>query len=56
MEWCLKYYSKEGDKVLDPTMGSGSTGVACRNMNRQFIGIEQDEDIFKIAQSRILDC
>jgi DNA modification methylase len=53
MEWCLKYYSKEGDKVLDPTMGSGSTGVACRNMNRQFIGIEQDEDIFKIAQSRI---
>ena len=53
MEWCLKYYSKEGDKVLDPTMGSGSTGVACRNMNRQFIGIEQDKDIFKIAQSRI---
>ena len=53
IEWCLKYYSKEGDKVLDPTMGSGSTGVACRNMNRQFIGIEQDEDIFKIAQSRI---
>jgi DNA modification methylase len=53
MEWCLKYYSKEGDKVLDPTMGSGSTGVACRNMNRQFIGIEQDEDIFKIAQSRL---
>jgi DNA modification methylase len=53
MEWCLNYYSKEGDKVLDPTMGSGSTGVACRNMNRQFIGIEQDEDIFKIAQSRI---
>ena len=53
IEWCLKYYSKEGDTILDPTMGSGSTGVACRNMNRQFIGIEQDEDIFKIAQSRI---
>jgi DNA modification methylase len=54
IEWCLKYYSKEGDKVLDPTMGSGSTGVACKNMNRQFIGIEQDGDIFKIAQSRII--
>jgi hypothetical protein len=53
IEWCLKYYSKEGDTVLDPTMGSGSTGVACMNMNRQFIGIEQDEEIFKVAQSRI---
>jgi len=53
VEWCLKYYSKEGDTVLDPTMGSGSTGVACKNMNRQFIGIEQDEKIFKVAQSRI---
>ena len=53
VEWCLKYYSKEGDTVLDPTMGSGSTGVACMNMNRQFIGIEQDEEIFKVAQSRI---
>jgi DNA modification methylase len=53
VEWCLKYYSKEGDTVLDPTMGSGSTGVACKNLNRQFIGIEQDEKIFKVAQSRI---
>ena len=53
IEWCLKYYSKEGDIVLDPTMGSGSTGVACKNMNRQFIGIEKDETIFKVAVDRI---
>ena len=36
-------------------MGSGSTGVACKNMNRKFIGIEKDEDIFKMAQSRLND-
>jgi general stress protein YciG len=53
MEWVLKYYSKEGDVVLDPTMGSGSTGVACKNMNRNFIGIEMDKEIFKIAESRV---
>jgi len=53
MEWVFKYYSKEGDVVLDPTMGSGSTGVACKNMNRNFIGIEMDEEIFKVAQSRL---
>jgi len=53
MEWIFKYYSKEGDTILDPTMGSGSTGVACKNMNRNFIGIEMDEDIFKIAEKRI---
>jgi site-specific DNA-methyltransferase (adenine-specific) len=52
MEWILKYYSKEGDVVLDPTMGSGSTGVACKNMGRNFIGIEMDEEIFKMAESR----
>eukprot|EP01045_Picozoa_sp_COSAG04_P009352 COSAG04_NODE_539_length_12879_cov_5.371205_4_plen_537_part_00 len=54
MEWILKYYSKEGDVVLDPTCGSGSTGVACKNMKRNFIGIEMDEEIFKMAQSRII--
>jgi len=53
MEWILKYYSKEGDIVLDPTMGSGSTGVACKNMNRNFIGIEKDKDIFEGARKRL---
>ena len=53
IKWCLKYYSKEGDVVLDPTMGSGSTGVACKDMNRQFIGVEMDEAIFNVAVERI---
>jgi len=52
MEWILSYYSKEGDVVLDPTMGSGSTGVACKNLKRKFIGIEMDADIFEVAKSR----
>ena len=45
MEWIFKYYSKEGDTVLDPTMGSSSMGVACKSMNRYFISIEKDENI-----------
>jgi len=53
MEWILKYYSKEGDTVLDPTMGSGSMGVACKSMNREFIGIEMDEEIYKVACERL---
>ena len=52
-EWLIKSYSKEGDTILDPTMGSGSTGVACKNTNRKFIGIEMDEEIFKTAKERI---
>jgi len=52
MEWILKYYSKEDDFILDPTMGSGSTGVACKKTNRQFIGIEKDKDIYDIAVKR----
>ena len=52
MEWVLKYYSKEGDLVLDPTMGSGSTGVACKNMNRKFIGFELDKNIYETAKKR----
>lgn len=55
MEWILKYYSREGGLVLDPTMGSGSMGVACKNMNRNFIGIEKDEKIFQVAMERIND-
>ena len=53
MEWVLKYYSREGDTILDPTMGSGSTGVACKNMNRNFIGIEKDPEIYEVAVNRI---
>ena len=52
MEWILKYYSREGGVVLDATMGSGSMGVACLNKNRSFIGIEKDEDIYKVAIDR----
>lgn len=55
MEWVFKYYSKEGDTILDPTMGSGSTGVACKNMNRNFIGIEKDPEIYEVAVNRIED-
>jgi len=55
MEWILKYYSKEGDTILDPTMGSGSTGVACKNMKRNFIGIEMDKEIYEVAVNRIED-
>ena len=53
MKWVLKYYSKEGDVVLDPTMGSGSTGVACIEMERNFIGIEMDPEIFEVAKNRL---
>lgn len=53
MEWLLKIHSNDGDVVLDPFMGSGTTGVACKNLNRNFIGIEKDETYFKIAQERI---
>ena len=53
MEFLLKYWSNENDTILDPTMGSGSTGVACHTLNRNFIGIEMDEKIFKIAEDRL---
>ena len=53
LEYLIKTYTNENDTVLDFTMGSGSTGVACKNLNRQFIGIELDKDYFKIAQERI---
>lgn len=53
MEYLVKTYTNEGDIVLDFTMGSGSTGVACKNLNRGFIGIELDETYFNIAKERI---
>ena len=53
MEYLIKTYTQEGETVLDFTMGSGTTGVACMNTNRKFIGIEKDETYFKIAQERI---
>ncbi len=53
MEYLIKTYTNEGETVLDFTMGSGSTGVAAKNTNRNFIGIEQDENYFNIAKNRI---
>ena len=53
LEFFLKYWTDEGDTVLDPTMGSGSTGVACKKLNRNFIGFEIDKNIFKVAESRL---
>ena len=52
-EWLIKTYSNEGDTILDNCMGSGSTGVACKNTNRNFIGIELDTNYFNIAQERL---
>lgn len=53
MEYMVRTYTNEGETVLDFTMGSGTTGVACVNTGRNFIGIERDEGYFKIAQGRI---
>ena len=53
LEYLIKTYTGENETVLDFTMGSGSTGVACVNTNREFIGIELDKTYFKIAQERI---
>ena len=55
LEYLIKTYTNEGDLVLDFTMGSGSTGVACLNTNRKFIGIELNENYFNIAKKRIED-
>ena len=53
LEDLIKTFSNENDLVVDLTMGSGSTGVACKNTNRDFIGIEMDDEYFKIAEQRI---
>jgi site-specific DNA-methyltransferase (adenine-specific) len=53
LEYLIKTYTHEGETVLDFTMGSGTTGVAAKNTNRHFIGIEKDPDYFAIAQKRI---
>ena len=53
MEYLIKTYTNEGETVLDFTMGSGTTGVACVNTNRKFIGIELDEIYFSIAKERV---
>ena len=53
MEYLVKTYTNEGDTVLDNCMGSGTTGVACQNLNRKFIGIEQDATYYEIAKERI---
>lgn len=53
LEWLIKTYTNEFDLILDNVMGSGSTGVACKNLNRKFIGIEKDKKYFDIAVDRI---
>lgn len=53
LEYLIKTYTLENETVLDFTMGSGSTGVACKNLNRNFIGIERDDKYFEIAKNRI---
>ena len=53
LEYLIKTYTNEGELVLDNCMGSGSTGVACKNTNRDFVGIELDENYFNIAKQRI---
>ena len=53
LEYLIKTYTLKNEVVLDFTMGSGSTGVACRNLSRKFIGIEKDDKYFKIAKDRI---
>ena len=52
LEFFLKYWSDEGDVILDPTMGSGSTGVACKKMGREFIGIELTDKYYEVAKQR----
>lgn len=52
-EWLVKTYTNIGDTVLDPCMGSGTTGIACKNLDRNFIGIEKEERYFLVAKDRL---
>ena len=52
-EYFIKTYTNEGDTVLDNCMGSGTTGVACKELNRKFIGIEKEQKYYIIAEKRI---
>ena len=54
MEYLIKTYTNECEMVLDFTMGSGTTGVACKNLGRKFIGVEMDEGYFNVAKDRII--
>lgn len=53
MRWILEKFSEKGQVICDPFMGSGTTGVACKELNRNFIGIEINKEYFDIAQKRI---
>ncbi|BCM94116.1 modification methylase DpnIIB [Abditibacteriota bacterium] len=53
LEWLVNTYSQVGDVVLDPFMGSGTTGIACINTGRRFIGVEKDQDYFDVARVRM---
>ena len=54
MEHLIKIFSKENSIILDPFMGSGTTGVACKNLNRNFIGMKINEEYYNISKQRIL--
>jgi len=54
IEYLINTYSNEGEMVLDNTMGSGTTGIGCKNLNRRFIGIELEEKYFKLSKYRIM--
>jgi len=55
MSWLVRLVSKEGDIVLDPFMGSGTTGVACKKLNRNFIGMEISQEYIDIANARLVE-
>ena len=55
LEWLIKTYSNEDDVVCDFTMGSGSTGEACINTLRHFVGVEMHKEIYEIAEARLLE-